>query len=380
MKKILMVENSDPFAFGGGSFASMSHIKVFSDVFGGRLDVCIADSCENKTFDFCVNKVFRVPPRPLFFRLLSFITGDLHRYTGYVKKLISNENDYDMCVYDNGRISGTLAKISKMKGKTIVTIHHNYEPDYIWGNTSKFLRMLIINHVKRLEKKAFQLSDVNLFLTQEDLEIFKAKYGTCKGKNFVIGTYEFSRQNCAYEKKIFGKRTIVITGALSDLQTLDGIDWFFKDLYDVIPKDYSIIIAGRNPSPLIKKLCCKYNNVSLIENPQSMDEVIKQADIYVCPTKVGGGIKLRVMDGLKAGMPVIVHEVSARGYRNFFCLPLFRRFKSKDEFKQSFNEIDSLIKNGKINSDEIRASYEKYFSYDAGKNRILTALKSSGII
>ena len=379
-KKILMVEMADPFATGGGSFASYAHVKAISDIFGGNVDVCIADSCRKENFDFVVNKVFRVPQRSIVSRILSIFTGELHRYTSFVKKLLLNQK-YDICVYDQGRVSGSLSFFSKKMNKKVITFHHNYEPEYIWDNSNIILRFLIINWVKKLEKNAYKLSDVNFFLTQYDMDKFLKKYGKSSGKNFVIGNYEINeRDTISYNSNLPEKKTITITGSLCDRQTKDGIKYFFDELYDCIPQDWIIDIAGRNPSLEIRTLCSRHKNVQLIENPPSMTEVLKKSSLYLCPTKFGGGLKLRIMDGLRAGIPVIAHEASARGYDVFFNEPYFEQFKTKETFKSALAKIICRIESGTINSDTIQESYDKIFSYSAGVNRLKNAFLETGLI
>ena len=237
-----------------------------------------------------------------------------------------------------------------------------------------------MHHVKRLERDAYKWSDVNLFLTQQDLDKFKEVYGCCHGDNYVVGTYETTNMKCGSVEKKRNNKCIAITGALCDKQTIDGIKYFFSELYASLPEDYTIIIAGKNPSSEIRNLCGAYKNVILIENPLSMQSVLQKADIYVCPTNVGGGVKLRVMDGLKVGIPVIVHEVSARGYDVLFNEKFFKIFNTKENFKSAFESISQSLDSGTIKSQEIQMAYLKEFSYDNGKNRIEEFLRLSNLI
>lgn len=41
MKKILFINHSDPFAKGGGSYASHAYTKAFADWGQGNIDICI---------------------------------------------------------------------------------------------------------------------------------------------------------------------------------------------------------------------------------------------------------------------------------------------------------------------------------------------------
>lgn len=85
-----------------------------------------------------------------------------------------------------------------------------------------------------------------------------------------------------------------------------------------MPRDISIVFTGKNPSTsLITRINELSPRVTLKANPQDIDSIVSQCDIFLCPARLGGGMKLRVMDGLRNGLPVLAHEVSARGYRDF---------------------------------------------------------------
>ena len=91
-------------------------------------------------------------------------------------------------------------------------------------------------------------------------------------------------------------------------------------------------------------MCELHGNVTLVPDPFNMCDVIESGDIYVCPTRVGGGIKLRIMDGLKMGLPVITHVCSARGYDMFYDTQYLKTFTNQAEFNKAVKErVDILF-------------------------------------
>ena len=81
----------------------------------------------------------------------------------------------------------------------------------------------------------------------------------------------------------------------------------------------------------------------MIPNPESIDDIITDSDIYLCPTRLGGGIKLRVMDGLRLGIPVITHSCSARGYDYFIDKPYFKVFDICLQFTEKLQELIAVV-------------------------------------
>lgn len=90
----------------------------------------------------------------------------------------------------------------------------------------------------------------------------------------------------------------------------------------------------------------------------------------MCPTRQGGGLKLRIMDGLRLGIPVITHERSARGYEIFCNSNYFKTFSNNSEFQNAVNNIVNQYKEGNINNVSIYNDYVRNFSYQSGLKRV----------
>jgi glycosyltransferase involved in cell wall biosynthesis len=371
---ILYICYHNPFGSkGGGVLASHAYLRAFCELFNGQLDLICASSVENEVSeDIKCHKIIYVDERSRKEKILSVFTGYMNRYVSFTKNwLKEHPNKYNYIVFDHSNISGTLVKTANSLGIKTITIHHNYEKEYFSDNNRGLYRLLFLHHVIKWERKAYRNSDLNLFLTKQDQSTFERVYGHQRGKSFVGGAFEYNNYSLPSvyprsEKKL----SFVITGSLSNYQTTDAITYFFSDLYGYLPLDCRVIIAGRNPSKKVLDLSNQHKNVIVIPNPEDMDEVVSQADIYICATRIGGGLKLRVMDGLKNGLPVITHVCSARGFDAFEDEPVFKKFNSPEEFDRGLTELIKLCQSGQYNKGRIQEIYRKHFSFDAGLKRL----------
>lgn len=75
-------------------------------------------------------------------------------------------------------------------------------------------------------------------------------------------------------------------------------------------------------------------------------------------------MKLRVMDGLKVGLPVIAHQVSARGYSMFAEKGMLWSFHNKEEFKASLKGVIANIGNGAIQKKQIKEYAHQQFAFE----------------
>ena len=370
-KKILYFSTASPFGIGGGCFAVRAYLKSISEIFDGKVDVLFAkewEDCEDNSIK--LGAVFRTGSRSIARMLFSPFTGEINRFPKPAMKIIKERADEYCCIVSNGTsIGGHIARFARKSRIKMVTIHHNYQPEYFKDNSKGMRKWIELPWVKKLERDAYLNSDLNLFLTEQDRIKFESVYGKCSGKCSVLGVYEFSEyQEPVIQEKPSDKLTFVITGSLCTMQGVDGIRYFFEELYKYLPENCQVIIAGQSPTDEVKSLCDEHKNVTLIPSPKDMTEVISCGDIYICPTRVGGGIKLRVMDGLKLGLPVITHACSARGYDAFYGTDYFKSFDIQEEFKQSLDDLISKI--GTINKRDVIECYKDGFSYEAGLARM----------
>ena len=367
--KLLVVSHSNPYEIGGGSFACHAYAKAFSDCFNGNADICVpAESKALIDNSIRYDKIIRVPQRNILSRIISLFTGEIDRYSGYVKKIIKEDPAcYSTVVINGCRESGSMVRFLNSKGIKVITIFHNYERKYFKDNYKlPVIRGLMLFHIRKLEKKAYQNSDLNLFLTIDDQQEYEKTFGP-KSINCRIGVFEYKDiPDLAPREKKSKSLIFVITGLLCNTQGEDSIVYFFNELYRFLPENSTLIVSGLDPTKKVVELCNKHKNVTLIPNPSDMNDVIGQGDIYICPTRIGSGLKLRIMDGLRLGMPVIVHDRSKRGYETMMSTPFFKSFLTAEDFNQAVKELSSLVLNNEDDRSLVRESYKSHFSYGGG--------------
>ena len=165
--------------------------------------------------------------------------------------------------------------------------------------------------LNRIERNAFLKSDLNCYITAEDKRLFHKYYGDCRGREYILGVFEPSSVSLLPMRGEGDSvvRHIIVSGSMNSTQTITGIMDFKERYYSILEenyKDWNVIFAGRNPGEEIVGFCDEHSDrLSLIPNPPVMDEVIDRGSIFLCPTNVGGGLKLRLMDALRRGMPVL---------------------------------------------------------------------------
>lgn len=368
MKQVLFVTHHYLTGNGGGVFASRAYINAFCELCDSVTLLYPARGTEEPE---CVNpKVEFVPVannKLKVFKFIDLLSGRMHRYFGVIEKFLASGN-YDTVIFDTCLVTWKNIDIVHKYGAKAITIHHNYQYEYSRDNARGIIKLLTLFWIKRYEKAAVQKSDLNLTLTKDDKALLKEHYDPLgMAKIEVLGVFESERRDLPVVNNEVQKGRYVITGTLSALQTYESLKSWIKEYFPILKASAgykSLTIAGKDPSEKLLKLCSQ-NRITVVPNPASMDEVLNNADVYICPVSLGGGLKLRIMDGLRYGLPVITHTVSSRGYESFIGKCLFS-YADSQTFSDSICHVQKVV----ITKKEISDLFYEEFSFMNGIQRL----------
>ena len=361
---------------GGGVFASRAYINAFAEI--GDDVTLLYPMKEGAEISGINHKVRTIPvwdKRTKAQKYWSLLRGQMHRYS-HIERYIGDEH-YDWVVFDTCMVTYGLIDYFKRKGSKIITIHHNYQYEYFRDNTPFLIRVPTLFWTKIYERQAVRGSDLNLTLTQADKHLLTVHYGTGKEHIEVIGAFEYKKEEHPVYLDVKEDK-FLITGSLGAVQTERSLLPWIRDYYPIIKELFpqsSLTLAGKSPSDkLIKE--AEEVGIKIIASPKQMEPILAQARYYICATSLGGGLKLRVMDGLKAGMPVICHEVSARGYEIFADRGMLFVYNSIESFRQQLMRM----KSSQIGKEEIIREYEREFLFENGVLRLKRILQEYSLL
>ncbi|MCM1140357.1 MAG: glycosyltransferase [Muribaculum sp.] len=369
---ILFVATVDMFSNTGGGIATRAFYNAYKNIFGDKVKLMHAE--DYYVGDKSDRDVVLIKRRSKLFKLINFLKGHVHRfYPDILRYLKAHYQEYSECVINGGVYAGDSIQQIKELGLTVTVIHHNFERQYhldnktiasFWGK-SAFL-------VNFWERKAYKYADNNLFLTKYDMQMFEKVYGESIGINYCIGCFMPS-ENYVYlkhSKSPNNNLNLVISGALDFPQSYNSVIQFYWNIFQKIDnRMIKLTVTGRNPSnELIKNI--QGENITIIPSPKDIYNIINEADVYICPIDCGGGIKMRIMDGLKCGKPIITHINSVRGYEYFLGKNYFYTYTNSTDFLKVLDIVKNKLNRKEINSNTIKRDFLNYFNLSSGTERL----------
>ena len=100
---------------------------------------------------------------------------------------------------------------------------------------------------------------------------------------------------------------------------IDAAIYFCNNIFPLVLKEVDnarLYIVGNSPPPEITDLQTggkEDNNIIVTGYVDSLDPFYKAAKVVVCPLRVGGGIKVKILEALRAGKAIVCTSVGAQG-------------------------------------------------------------------
>ncbi len=112
-----------------------------------------------------------------------------------------------------------------------------------------------------------------------------------------------------------------------------GIRWFLEEIHPLLPEEIKILIVGE-----ISRHIPRHKNIEHLSHAKDLDAIYTQAKIAICPLLTGTGLKIKVVEALANGLPVVTTTRGLAGFEyktNNGCLIA----DSPSQFTQHINVL-----------------------------------------
>ena len=115
-----------------------------------------------------------------------------------------------------------------------------------------------------------------------------------------------------------GGGRVLFIGSLTFPPNLGGLEWYVEHVHPTLSRvqGYSLTVAGRTDKATLPRLQAAlggYSNIHLCPDPEELNDLYSQAAVFINPVLRGAGVKLKTVDALRAGVPVVSTSVGMEG-------------------------------------------------------------------
>jgi glycosyltransferase involved in cell wall biosynthesis len=340
--KILFLTTQLPYPpFSGGVIKTWNLVKHWSS--NDLMLVCaLKEGEENHMAEFQEKvpnvKLFTIPfdrkRTPLNLLRSYFTAPSLNVFRNYNKQLDKKVKEWapqcDLIFVDHYEMG---QYVHKSFGKPVVLHEHNAE-FVMWERLAeiennpikKALIKLEAGRIKRAEKMYAEDASI-VFAAPNDIEEL-AKIGVDRDKlkpTYHLGEdFLLERPDLEFDQT---EKALLFVGTLTWEANVDGLIWFLDEIYPLVLKNHPDIhfyIVGKNPDQRLISRAQKFDSVELTGFVEELEPYFKNARAFVIPLRFGSGIKVKLLNAMYRGIPIVTTPIGTEGLevvsgRDLFC-------------------------------------------------------------
>ncbi|KUI46204.1 glycosyl transferase family 1 [Mycobacterium sp. GA-1199] len=259
-------------------------------------------------------------------RTLRDIKPDLEIYdTVRMAQHASDTNGRAVCYLDDlfsERYRGMLeaaARYPDVKLQAIgnfgVHVPRGLRPLTSWQLSQRALLRLEQRLVRRSEDRVAHRFDTTLLISEQEAALLRTRAGVDDTR--IHGIPPLLSDRPSPVRKYRGAPGFVFLGQLSLTHNDDGLRHFLTAIWPLVLKqrpDARLTVIGRDPLPNLTPLAVQYrHSVTLEGYVPELASILSRSAALVNPLRFGSGVKLKVIEALGAGIPVVSTSIGAEG-------------------------------------------------------------------
>ena len=203
-----------------------------------------------------------------------------------------------------------IPKILIEHDTSIYTLNHSYERP-VFGRILRFFDWLNWSH---FQKMIYRYFDRIVAFSEDDLKIIRNASPADKVSILPIAIDADSYQFSSEAKKSID---ILFIGHMLHYPNLDGLNYFIRKILPLIKREMpeirlSVVGSGIKE---VESAIQKDSNIDIVGEVEEIRPYLSKAKVMVAPIRLGAGIKVKILEAMAAGVPVVATRAAAKGLK-----------------------------------------------------------------
>ncbi len=264
---------------------------------------------------YSAGKLFRGLLGPLPVTVLNYTS---QRIKEDLARLLENGN-FDSVQIEGMHLVEYIGLIRKLSPQTrIVADWHNIESEIMWryaetaGNP---LRKLMARRtaplIERAENRLLRTADAHTVVSGRDREKLLLR---CPEANITLVPNGVDVDYYSATTQVENPREILFVGSMDYHANVEAVTWFVSKVWPILKAsipDLAFRIVGRDPAAEVLALAAP--DVLVTGTVEDIRPFYARAAATVVPLRVGGGTRLKILESMAAGVPVVSTRLGAEG-------------------------------------------------------------------
>lgn len=164
---------------------------------------------------------------------------------------------------------------------------------------------------------------------------------------------------------------LVLSGNFSHLPNVDGALWLVKEIMPILRRRYpgvKLSIVGNAPPPSVKALACE--DIVVTGRVSEIEPYLERASVILAPLRIGGGQRMKVLQGMALGKAVVTTPRGAQGLSIAQIAPPLAIASNAEAFAEATSHLLKNTAARRKLGQQARAFVEQHYSQAAYAERL----------
>jgi sugar transferase (PEP-CTERM/EpsH1 system associated) len=229
----------------------------------------------------------------------------------------------------------------------------------------KFFSWLNIKKLILFQRSHYKNLDVISAVSEKEKSFFE-KFIKGSGETWILPNgVDLTHFENSVTKQDYSESNIIFTGSMDITMNIDAVKRFSLEIFPIVKKeipDARFWIVGRNPGRMIRKLHDP-PHINVTGTVPDIRPYYENATLLVAPFRFGAGTKLKILESMAMGIPIVSTKVGCQGIKAVAGEHLYIR-DDNESFAQGI--IDLLKDQEKISqmSEKARKFVVEKYSWE----------------
>ncbi len=324
MNRILVVANDFPYPPAHGAAVDMwTRILILEEMhYEVDLLVTVRETPDEERMNTArqhVKNLWLVRRQTGLASFLSFLPYQVR--SRFPLRTVSLGQRFDGVILEAEYVAPFIENPAAQQAKLILRVHNEqvgYFRDLAEGADSWKKKLYYYSEsfkFRFLSPSVMKRCDLLWFISDSERQDHVNKKPEDDKKSFFLPTHVNPSSLKPYS--VSGK-TVLFLGTLTISHNSNSVAWYIENIHPRLSDldGYCFQVAGRTagqPIPALRNLIQQNKNVFLEEDPVTLDGIYGSAAVFANPVIRGAGIKVKVVQALQAGLPVVSTSMGIEG-------------------------------------------------------------------
>ncbi len=168
---------------------------------------------------------------------------------------------------------------------------------------------------QRFERRILGTAECTVAVSDTDARRLRDDFGVAR-----VSVVENGVDTAYFQPRARRRRSdrLLFLGSLDWRPNLDGLNWLLERIFPAVraaEPSASLCLVGRNPPEALCRRVAALPGVELHANVPDVRPYLADCGMLVVPLRIGGGSRLKILEALASGTPVVSTRIGAEGLR-----------------------------------------------------------------